>query len=258
MLSGSCHCAKILTKLHVNSYTRALSCPSTSEETQTIRLNRSLVFLRTQQYDAALSDVESATTPATATAKPAEKALYRKAEALYGLQRYRECCEALKKLCLEYPDNAAAKSRLTRAIHRLAEHTNGKYPFKQLHGAAAELRPPHLDHATYIGPVRIQASGSRGRGLFTARAVKAGDLLFCEKAFAHAFIDKEGGRGVDMTLLIDSENGGTMGAQSDLINMTIQKLYRNPSLMSTITSLHHGSYQPVDATQVDGKPVVDT
>ena len=227
------------------------------EETQTIRLNRSLAFLRTRQYNAALSDVESATTTATATAK-LQKARFRKAEALYCLQRYRDCCEALKELCLEYPDNTAAKSLFTRAISRLAEHTNGKYLFKRLHSGAAELRPPHLDHATYMGPVSIQASRSRGRGLFTTKAVKAGDLLFCEKAFAHAFIDKEEGRSADMTLLIDSENGGTVGAQSDLINMTVQKLYRNPSLMSTITGLHHGLYQPVHATQVDGKPVVDT
>jgi hypothetical protein len=197
-------------------------------------------------------------TAPTATGKPAEKGLFRKAEALYSLQRYRECCEVLKELCLEYPDNPTAKPKLTRAISRLAEQTNGKYPFKQLHLEAAKLRPPHLDHATYIGPVRIQAAGSRGRGLFTTKAVKAGDLLFCEKAFTHAFIDKEGGRGVDMTVLMDPENRGTMGAQADLINMTVQKLYRNPSLLPVITGLHHGSYQPVDATEVDGKPVVDT
>lgn len=97
--------------------------PATPEEVQTIGLNRSLVFLRTQQYDAALSDIDSAT--ATETAKSPEKALFRKAEALYGLGRYRECCEALKKLRLQYPDNTAAKTRLTRAIGRLAEHTTG-------------------------------------------------------------------------------------------------------------------------------------
>jgi hypothetical protein len=196
------------------------------------------------------------TTP-TASGKPAEKGLFRKAEALYHLQRYRECCEVLKELCLEYPNNTAAKSQLTRAVSRLAEQTNGKYPFKELHAEAARLRPPHLDHATYIGPVRVQATGSRGRGLFTTKAVKAGDLLFCEKAFAHAFIDEEDDRG-DITMLIDPENGGTIGAQSDLINMTVQKLYRNPSLLPVISDLHHGSYQPVDVTEVDGKPVVDT
>ncbi len=239
--------------MHADSYTRALRCSSTPEETQTIRLNRALAFLKTRQHDAALSDVESTTTAAD---KPAEKALYRKAEALYGLQQYRECCEVLKELRLEYPDNMAAKSQLTQAISRLKEHINGKYQFQQLHDEAASAKPPHLDHASYIGPVRIQASGSRGRGLFTTKAVKAGDLLFCEKAFTHAFLDKEGGRGG--TILIGLDNGGTMGSQSDLIDMTVQKLHRNPCLMPIITDLHHGSYQPVDATHIDGEPVVDT
>jgi hypothetical protein len=195
---------------------------------------------------------------ANASGIPAEKALFRKAEALYGLGEYRQCCEALKELRLACPDNAAAKELLGRAIQRLTEKTKGKYLFKALYAEASKLRPPHLDHATYIGPVTIQASGSRGRGLFTTKAVKAGDLLFCEKAFAHAFVDEEGGCGSNTTTLIDSENGGTLSAQSDLITMTIQKLYRNPSLMPIITSLYHGSYQSVNTTEVDGSPVVDT
>ncbi|KAK4042680.1 SET domain-containing protein [Parachaetomium inaequale] len=219
---------------------------------------RSAIEWYNRRYDAALSDVESAMTTATVGGKPAEKALFRKAEALYSLERYRECCEVLKELCLAYPDNTSAKTQLTRAVSRLAEQTNGRYPFKQLHAETARLRPPLLDHATYIGPVSVQAAGPRGRGLFTTRAVKAGELLFCEKAFAHAFVDKEEGRGFDTTMLIDLENGGTMGAQSDLINMTVRKLYQNPSLIPIITSLHRDSYQPVDATEVDGQPVVDT
>ena len=219
-------------------------------------LNRAVAFLKTQQYDAALADVESTT---TASDKPAEKALFRKAEALCGLQQYRECCEALKELRLAYPNNAAAKSLLTRAISRLAEHTQGKYQFRQLHDEVASVQPPHLDHATYIGPVRIQASGSRGRGLFTTKAVKAGDLLFCEKAFAYASAHKEGGRKGDPTILVDPEYGGTVpvGYLADLIDMTIQKLHQNPSLIPIITDLNHGSYQPVDVTQVDGRSVVD-
>ncbi|GAB1310474.1 SET domain-containing protein [Madurella fahalii] len=241
----------------VESYTQALGCSPTAEEAHTIKLNRSLAFLKTKQFDAALSDIESA----TAAPKPAEKALFRKSQALYDLQRYRECCEVLKVLRMEYPNNNAAKVQLDRAIKRLAEHTNGRYQFAQLHAEAARLRPPHLDHATYIGPVHVKASGSRGRGLFTSRAVKAGDLLFCEKAFAHAFVDEEGASGGirDTTILIDAEaDSVTMGAHPDLINMVIQKLYRNPSLAPVITDLHHGSYEPVDTSHVDSTPVVDT
>ncbi|KAJ4287868.1 hypothetical protein N0V88_007581 [Collariella sp. IMI 366227] len=228
------------------------------EETHTLRLNRSLAFLKTCQFDAALSDAETTIVATTHNTKPAEKGLFRKAEALYSLGRYRECCEVLKQLRLEYPNNGTAKTQLTRAIRRLAEQTNGKYVFKQLYAEANRLRPPLLDYATYVGAVAIRASGTRGRGLFTTKPVKAGDLLFCEKAFTHAFLDKEEGRGSSLTMLIDMENGGTMGSQSDLINMTVRKLFQNPSLMTIITDLHHGSYQPVNTTEVNGTPVIDT
>lgn len=90
---------------------------------------------------------------------------------------------------MEYPSNVAAKCELTRAINRLAEQENGRYCFKQLYVEATKLRPLHLDHSIYVGPVFIRALGSRGRGLFTIEAVKAGDLLLCEKAFVHAFVD---------------------------------------------------------------------
>lgn len=226
------------------------------EEAHTFRLNRSLAFLKTKRFDAALSDLESVPN----TLKPAEKALFRKAQALYNLQRYRECCEALKVLRIEYPSNVAAKDELTRAINRLKEQEKGKYRFKQLYNEATKLRPPHLDHSTYFGPVSVRVSGSRGRGLFTTEAVKAGDLLLCEKAFAHVFVDPgKAKHSQDMTLLLNVEtNSITMGGQAELIRMTVQKLYRNPSLASIITDLHHGSYKPIGVYDVDGIPVVDT
>jgi hypothetical protein len=194
------------------------------------------------------------------TPKPAEKGLFRKAQALYNLQRYRECCQVLKVLRVEYPNLVAAKGELTRAINRLVEQESGRYQFKQLYMETNKLRPPHLDHCTYVGPLSVRASGSRGRGLFTTEAVKAGDLLLCEKAFAHAFVDTgKAEHNQDVTLLINAEtDSATMGVQADLITMIVQKLYRNPSLAAVITDLHHGVYKPVGVSEVDGTPVVDT
>lgn len=161
---------------------------------------------------------------------------------------------------MEYPINVAAKGELTRAVKQLAEQEYGRYQFKQLYKEASKLRPPHLDHSTYVGPVSIRTSGSRGRGLFTTEAVKAGELLLCEKAFAHAFVDNGKAEvSADVTILINVETDSmTMGAQAELIRMIVQKLYRNPSLASIITDLHHGSYKPVGVSDVDGIPIVDT
>ncbi|OQU93599.1 SET domain-containing protein [Cladophialophora immunda] len=253
---GNDHFKKSKYRTAIECYTKALDCSPAAEEAQTIKLNRSLAFLKEKQFEAALADLESLQSPQHAT----EKALYRKTLSLYNLGRYRECCEVLKTLRLKYPDNEAAKDKFSQTIHRLTEQESGRYNFKQLRAEAAKLRPPHLDHSTYVGPVSIRKSNGRGRGLFTTKAVKAGELLLCEKAFAHAFVDTEKAGGLEnVTILVNSETSSmTVGAQSELINLIVQKLYRNPSLATVITSLHHGSYTPVNVSEVDGTPVVDT
>ena len=187
-----------------------------------------------------------------------EKALFRKSQALYYLHRFEESCEVHKVLSKAYPNNTAAKSEFNRATARLAEGQSGKYPFRQLQREATNRHPPRLDRATYIGPVSVRPTESHGRGLFTTEAVRAGDLLFCEKAFAHAFHD-EAGNSSDLSLLMNLETQTmTMGTQAELISLIVQKLYKNPSLMPTFTDLYHGSYTPVGISKVDGIPVVDT
>lgn len=152
---------------------------------------------------------------------------------------------------------------LGRAQSRIVEQKSGVYNFKELQANAKQLRPPHLDHATYIGPVEIRQTESKGRGLFVTKAVKAGELLLCEKAFSHAHADEgasDGNANIQkMNLLIDPETGcGLMGARADLIMLTVQKLYRNPSLAQAFTTLCHGTYEGVSTATVDGKPIVDT
>ncbi|KAF7588273.1 hypothetical protein BBP40_005927 [Aspergillus hancockii] len=239
--------------LAIDCYSKALDSSPTLEEDLTIRLNRALTCLKTHQSDAALRDVELALSH-----DDSEKALFRKSQALYYLQRFQESCEVHKVLNKAYPNNTAAKSEFDRATARLAEGQSGEYPFRRLQREATKRRPPLLDRATYIGPVSVRPTESRGRGLFTTEAVRAGELLFCEKAFAHAFHD-EAGDSNDVSLLMNTETQTmTMGTQAELISLIAQKLYKNPSLMSTFTDLYHGSYTPVGISEVDGIPVVDT
>ena len=61
--------------------------------------------------------------------------------------------------------------------YRLGEQESGKAITDEM----PKVPPPHLDHATFVGPVAVKASIGRGRGLFTTKAVKAGDLILCEK-----------------------------------------------------------------------------
>lgn len=123
---------------------------------------------------------------------------------------------------------------------------------------ARKRSPPVLDRATYIGPVAVRHTESRGRGLFTTMAVQAGDLLLCEKAFAYVFSDIANAD-QHRSILINMETREmTKGADVDLISLAVQKLQKNPSTAPAVTALYHGSYGPVTVSEVDGKPVVDT
>ncbi|CAH0004316.1 unnamed protein product [Clonostachys byssicola] len=238
----------------IERYTEALKYGPTEDEERIIKLNRSMAFLKTQQFEAALSDVESAPNGPNLV----EKALDRKAQALYGLGKYRECSLVLKEMSQKFAGNTSVHQRLAHTIDRIKEQERGLYDFAGMQRDASAKRPPHLDFATYVGPVEVRPSGSKGRGLFTTKAVKAGELLLCEKAFAHAFVDTDNEK-QDLTVLIDAERDLiTVGGQTELIRLVAQKLYHNPSMAGTITGLHHGSYQAVNVSEVDGIPIVDT
>jgi len=245
---------------YLRSYSKALGQPATANKIEVIKRNRSLAYLKTKQFDAALSD----TGFPTFNPKPSDKALFRAAEALYYLGRHLESCEVLEKLHATFPDDAQASEMLARAPNRLLEHMTGTYNFKQLQAKAKKLRPRQLDAATYIGPIEIKQTMSKGRGLFVTKAVKAGDvLLLCEKAFSHAHATDVAANSDDsgskLTILLNTEtNQGFLGAQADLLESIVQKLYRNPSLAPAFTALYHGDYQAVAAAAVDGEPVVDT
>ena len=191
--------------------------------------------------------------------KVSEKGIYRAARSLYELQRFQECRESFTLLLDNYPNNAEAKGQLLRTEKRLSEQEKGEYDFKAMYKAAEEF-PPYLDNATYSGPVSIKNSEGRGRGIFTTRAVVAGELLLCEKAFSYCFAGGEESAGSSKTsLLINTQtNRMTMGTQAELITATAQKMLRNPSLAPSFTSLHHGDYKPVRETEIDGQPIVDT
>jgi hypothetical protein len=141
------------------------------------------------------------------------------------------------------------------------EQKHGHYDFKAMY-VATNTSPLYLDHATYIGPVVVKSAEGRGRGLFTTRAVEAGELLLCEKAFSQCYADPSPGSqslSSHISVLINIHtNRMVVGTHGSLITKIVQQLWRNPSLIPAFTSLHHGSYEPVQVTEVDDVPVVDT
>ncbi|OQD61514.1 hypothetical protein PENPOL_c016G08758 [Penicillium polonicum] len=234
-------------------YSKTLDTHPSQELAVIAQLNRSLSFLRSHRFDSALKDVENV----LQVSELSEKGLFRKAQALYQLRRFKESCGIHAILAEKYPDNTQAAHEYSRASARLMEQDSGKYEFGKMILEAKKRRPPMLDRGTYIGPVTVKQTQSHGRGLFTTETVKAGDLLLCEKAFAHAFHDKDTSKDLRLLLNVDMDKA-TIGTQAELIELITQKLHKNPSLIPDFVDLHHGTYKSVDVLEVDDIPVVDT
>ena len=218
----------------------------------TTRLNRALTFLRSHQFDAALAEAETVLHVSALS----EKALFRKSQALYYLGRFQQSYDTHKLIAEHYPENEMAQREFARTSARLVEQERGQYEFKKMQREARKLRPPHLHRGTYIGPVTVKATQSHGKGLFTTEAVKAGDLLLCEKALAYAFHDETAPK--ELSLLLNAETDNvTLGKQGELIEAIVQRLYKNPSLLPSFADHHHGTYKPVNVQEADGLPIID-
>lgn len=237
------------------SYTKALDC-STTDERRTLFLNRSQAHFKAGHFDEAICDVERAPQGNTL----ADKAALRSAQALYSLERYWESYSVLHDFCWKSPTNTYAREQVERAARRLVEEEMGEYDFSKMSKEAVTLLPPHLDYATYSSPVTIGITGSKRRGLFTTRDVKAGDLLLCEKAFAHSFIDIDNidRQKDDLLIHLNAETDCTiMPVESELLRLVVHKVCHNPALLPIITDLEDGCFPRVSTSTVDDEPVVD-
>ncbi|KAJ5871735.1 uncharacterized protein N7529_004088 [Penicillium soppii] len=138
------------------------------------------------------------------------------------------------------------KTKLNRALTRLAEQEMGNYPFKTLHKEATAHYPLKIDCATYIVPGCVRPNSSQRRRLSTTREVKAGDLLLCEKAFSYAFYNEVARNQPRMLLMNTDRDSMAIGLQVEIMEKTVQKLYKKPYVKS------------IDVSEVDVQPIVDT
>jgi tetratricopeptide (TPR) repeat protein len=232
-------------------YTKALECSPPADIAALLLFSRSDGYFQTHQYETALRDLEKA----TGCPEISEHLLRRKAQVLYHLQQYQECCEAYNELLNNHPGRQSDNDRLNDAIARLAEQQHGSYNFKKMQDNAIHSRTLLLDHATYQGPVVLGESKMHGRGLFTTKAVKAGDLLLCEKAFSYTFSAKD----TSSTIQVNPETKFVArGSTIDLTTATITKLQAYPSKIPQLTALHRGTFPEAITIDKANNPLIDT
>lgn len=192
-----------------------------------------------------------------------EKALFRAARASYSLGCFAKCRSYLAELEVLYPGNKAAIRDIERCDLRLREQA-GEFDFASMLDEAVTKQPsPRLDRATYIGPVEVRkcAIESHGRGLFTTKAVKAGELLLCEKAFAAAFSPNDSMAVAEVNFPKDLLKAEwpiwKKKLRAELAVTTFFKLSRNPSVVSAFTDLYPGPDANEEIDENTNLPEVD-
>ena len=251
----SCNQEFQLTK---SSYNEALRQINTDEHAQVLLSNRCQARLSNEEYDAAVQDAIAV----LAMAPTSEKALFRAARAYYCLGYFAESTSYLQQLIKLYPGNDSAIKDLERCKIRSREQS-GDYDFASMLEEAIIKQPSsRLDRATYVGPVKVRecAIKAHGRGLFTTKAVKAGELLLCEKAFATAFAPNSSDSGAQIDQSRESQSGASDWRQKlgvEIITTVLVKLLRNPSVVPVFTGLYPGPEADEQIDENTGIPVID-
>ncbi|KAK4693365.1 hypothetical protein P7C71_g4019, partial [Lecanoromycetidae sp. Uapishka_2] len=288
----------------VHCYDKALQLVKVPSEACVLLLHRSHARLQLCAFDAAHADTKAALKlpPACNTlGSESEKGWFQAAQAMYGLRRFKDSNQYLMILrsryekqgttietprCqVELPGRSEVVAKGLRCQTRLKEQ-EGSIDFANMLREAEETYPnPYLDRADYVGPIEIRPcpNPDHGRGLFTTKEVKAGDLLLCEKAFAAAFANPQGSdpndedaarlqaaalanpegsnpndedaAGLRAAAFANPEGSGPNDEElarlrAELATKTFVKLHRNPSLQKEFMDLYPG---PDAVEDVDGK-----
>lgn len=226
-----------------NSYTEALEGLEDETAKAPVYTKRAGVNLLLGRYDAAKSDAL-----ASRTSAPADwKAYYNAGRAAYGLCEYALSKSYFEEALKLNAKGAGVQKEYERVLARVKEESEGSYDFSAMH---ASLSPTsvHIDAGSFLANTRVADSGFHGRGLFATRALKAGDLVYVEKA----------------TLMPNQYDPAR--ASAALYTLMVRQLCDNPSLADTVLKLFPGHlpYDPTPTsadtkvgTLVDGVPVVD-
>ncbi|KAI0160748.1 TPR domain protein [Xylariaceae sp. FL1272] len=237
-------------------YTQAICAAQTAKEKQQACLNRSLAYLRLGFPERALEDAVAG----HGGEQYSEKASFRQARALYALRRFEECLATWSAFTTMFPQNEEAHTELQKTEQRIKEQLTGEYDFASMCRQAISTSPPIIDCATYQGPVAVKETDSCGKGLFLTKAVKAGELLLCEKAFAYSYADEHdpvGRRNLSVFMQVQP-NVVTWDGQAHLVTQVVQKLKQCPQTSEVFKALYHEDYRTGPMFDADGQPVVDT
>lgn len=193
--------------------------------------NRARTGLSLRFYDNARSDALRSLSllPPTSdrTVELNAKALFRAAIAAYHLNDY-EGSKAILDQLLELTPNDEPAAVLGKKIRlRLREQACGNYNFDQIRKSLESLG--NLDIASFLLRTEVRPVPVNGTGLFATQDVKAGDIVFCEKAFAAATPQDRQAKPAHLFLTVNGQSALTKMYNVALWKNVVDKLTRNES-----------------------------
>ena len=169
------------------------------------------------------------------------KAIFRASRACHGLRRYGEAKAWLMKMVEEGVGGDTVEVEMRRVEARLAE-ASGEVDFE---GMIEELeKRKEMDRASWVGGVEKRESKDMGggRGLFVTRALKAGEVVAVEKAFAAVLPPSS-----DDRQEVDEDNkrtrDGLRALRAAFADKVANKLEKNPSLVAEFAQLYAGEQE---------------
>ncbi|KDQ15102.1 hypothetical protein BOTBODRAFT_32078 [Botryobasidium botryosum FD-172 SS1] len=208
-----------------------------------LQLNRAAAYLRLEYFSAALSDAKAVLSVERLSDDEEAKALFRIAQAEYGLGQYKAAIARLEECLAVNAQLSEPAVWLSRCQQRLKE-IEGKYDWAQMF---KDARAPgkRVDVAEYVGPIKVQPIPKRGggRGVITTRAVKAGELILVAKPFVACFPEELSSVGHIMSTNLITKTRDSPCC-SDAMSQMFAKIAGNPELASTILDLYAGPEYP--------------
>ncbi|ROT36165.1 TPR domain-containing protein [Sodiomyces alkalinus F11] len=168
------------------------------------------------------------------------KSYFIAARAAYELTDFKTSKTYFEEALKRKPPSANVQKEYERCLARVEESEKGNYNLAEI-SRSVTTKNIHLDKASFICNTEVRSSPHHGRGLFAVRDIKAGEIIYAEKATC---VPNE----------FNTEHNSA-AAYAQLVAMCND----NPSIHRKVIDLYGGTYKRRgnEGTEIDGKPVVD-
>ncbi|KDQ09024.1 hypothetical protein BOTBODRAFT_179360 [Botryobasidium botryosum FD-172 SS1] len=229
------------------AYSKGLELDSTA---YILLLNRAAAYIHLGYFEAALTDTANVMTVAHISEDERIKAIYRGAQAQYGVCRYKLALEQFARCLAVAPQlEPNLQGWVMRCHDRIRESEKGEYDWVGMFNDAL-IPGQKVEAADFVGPIKItQSSRGGGRGIVATRSISVGELLVVSQplvsAFPHEFagLDYELGANF-ITMQADGQ------CRQALISRLIAKITGNPKLYPIVTALYAGPTFPAPPPQL--------